>query len=352
MEPGSAAPNKQKQRPPVEQKQAPPAADTGRQRVSIGQSDGSAARAPAVAGMGTGAAARNNLLAITAVIGAGFFLICGDAFLRGASGELPLGQVVAGRSIVACALLAVAAWANGALRWHRGLVSSAMAVRVLGEIGAALFFIAAILRMPFANAAAILQFIPLVTTVAAAALFAERVGWQRWCAGALGLLGVLLVLQPGTSGFTWWSLLAVAAMLCMSIRDLATTRIDRSVPSLLIGTVSAAGVAVGGFALLPLAPWSVPSSEAASLVAAAGAFVAAGFYCMVQAMRLGEVSAVAPFRYGTVLWALLVGIVVWGEVPNLLAVLGIIVVIAPGLAMLARERRLMRARQALARSQP
>jgi drug/metabolite transporter (DMT)-like permease len=200
--------------------------------------------------------------------------------------------------------------------------------------------------MPFANAAAILQFIPLVTTVVAAWLFAERVGWQRWTAGAIGLVGVLLVLQPGTSGFTWWSLLAVAAMLCMSLRDLATTRIDRSVPTLLVGTVSAAGVALGGLALLPFAPWPWPSSEAFLLMLASGVFVAGGFYCMVQAMRLGEISAVAPFRYGTMLWALLVGIVVWGEIPNLLAVVGILIVVAAGLAMFAHERRLMRARLA------
>lgn len=314
--------------------------------MGIGQSDGGAASTPVVAHAGLGTGGRNNLLAIATVISAGFCLICGDAFLRGPSSELPLGQLVFGRSIVACAFLALAAWWQGVLGWHRGLLSVAMGVRILGEIGAALFFIAAILRMPFANAAAILQFIPLVTTMAAAWLFAERVGWQRWCAGAVGLLGVALVLQPGTSGFTWWSLLAVAAMLCMSVRDLATTRIDRSVPSLVVGAVSAAGVAIGSLLMVPLAPWPMPSAQAAGLVAAGGMFVAAGFYCMVQAMRLGEVSAVAPFRYGTVVWALLIGMVVWDEVPNLVAILGIVVVIAPGLAMLVRERRLAQARLA------
>jgi drug/metabolite transporter (DMT)-like permease len=319
--------------------------------VGIGQSDGSAARAPAVvhAGVAPVADAGNNLLAIALVIVAGFCLICGDAFLRGPSRELPLGQLITGRSIVACACLALAAWWQGVLTWHRGLHSVAMAVRTAAEVGAALLFIAAILRMPFANAAAILQFIPLVTTVAAAWLFAERVGWQRWCAGAVGLVGVVLVLQPGTSGFTWWSLLAVGAMLCMSLRDLVTTRIDRGVPTLMIGAVSAAGAAAGGLAMLPLAPWPMPSAEAAGLVAAGGVFVAAGFYCLVQAMRLGEVSAVAPFRYGTVVWALLIGIVVWGEVPNLLAILGIVIVVAPGLAMLARERRLAQLRVAESR---
>lgn len=309
--------------------------------MGSGPSEGSI-RAPAF----THTPPRNNLLAIAAIIGAGFCLICSDACLRVASSELPLGQVVAGRSVVGCALLAFAAWTQAALRWHPAILSPAFGLRVLGEIGAALFFIAAILRMPFANAAAILQFIPLVTTVVAASLFAERVGWQRWLAGAVGLVGVLLVLQPGTTGFTWWSLLAVAAMLCMSLRDLATTRIDRSVPTLLVGTVSAAGVVFGGLALFPFEPWPWPSGEAMLLVVASGVFVAGGFYCMVQAMRLGEVSAVAPFRYGTMLWALLIGIVVWREVPNLVAVAGFLVVVAAGLAMFAHERRLVRARLA------
>jgi drug/metabolite transporter (DMT)-like permease len=313
--------------------------------VASSPSEGSI-RAPAVAHTPP----RNNLLAIAAVIGAGFCLICSDACLRVASSELPLGQVVAGRSVVGCALLAFAAWTQSALHWHPAILSPAFGLRVIGEIGAALFFIAAILRMPFANAAAILQFIPLVTTVVAAWLFAERVGWQRWCAGAVGLVGVLLVLQPGTSGFTWWSLLAVAAMLCMSLRDLATTRLDRGVPTLLVGTVSAAGVAAGGAALMPFAPWSWPSGEAVLLVVASGVFVAGGFYGMVQAMRIGEISAVAPFRYGTMLWALLIGIVVWGEMPNLLAVAGILIVVAAGLAMFAHERRLMQARLAQARA--
>ena len=100
--------------------------------------------------------------------------------------------------------------------------------------------------------------------------------------------------------------------------------------------------------MLPLAPWPMPSAQAAGLVAAGGVFVAAGFYCMVQAMRLGEVSAVAPFRYGTVLWALLIGIVVWDEVPNLLAVLGIVIVDRAG-SRDARARAPAERRRGLAR---
>jgi drug/metabolite transporter (DMT)-like permease len=107
---------------------------------------------------------------------------------------------------------------------------------------------------------------------------------------------------------------------------------------------------LGGLTLLPFARWPWPSGEAALLVVASGVFVAGGFYCMVQAMRLGEISAVAPFRYGTMLWALLIGIVLWGEVPNLVAVAGFLIVVVAGLAMFGHERRVMQARLASLRA--
>lgn len=300
----------------------------------------------AAAGSHTGSprAAPNNLLGIAGVLGAGLFMICSDACLRAAMTELPLGQVIAGRGIVACTILAVAAMFQGSLRWHPALLSVPLLIRVACEIGAALLFVSAIAAMPFANATAILQFIPLVTTVAAARLFSEVVGWQRWAAGAIGLAGVLMIIQPGASGFTWWSLVAVAAMLCMSTRDLATSRMDPRLPTLLVGTVSAAAVTLSGVVQWPLAAWPMPSPIGIALLVAAGVLLAAGFYCLVVGMRSGEVSAVAPFRYGTMIWALAIGILVWDETPNALALSGFVIVVGAGLATFARERRLRAAR--------
>lgn len=290
--------------------------------------------------------AHNNVLGIVAVLGAGFFMISSDACVRQTLGEIPLGEAIMGRGGTACILLSLAGLATGTLKWHPGMLSRPMYLRIVGEIGAALLFISALARMPIANATAILQFIPLVTTVAAAWLFREHVGWQRWLAGLVGLVGVLLILKPGTAGFTWWSLLAVAAMLCMSMRDLATSRVDRGVPTLLIGSVSAGAVSLSGLALLPFAPWVVPSWTSFGLVGLSGLLLAAGFICLVVGMRSAEISAVAPFRYGVIIWAILIGIFAWGEIPDPIAFVGIVIVIGAGLVMLARERRLARRRAA------
>jgi drug/metabolite transporter (DMT)-like permease len=288
--------------------------------------------------------ARNNLLGIAAVIGAGAAMTASDACMRVAVRETGLGAAIMGRGAVTCLLLALLALALKSVWSHPGLTSPAMRIRIAGEVGAGLFFNAALQRMPIANATAVLQFIPLVTTVAAASLFAERVGWQRWLAAFAGLIGVFLILKPGTDSFTWWSLLAVAAMLCMSVRDLATSRIDSTTPTLPIGAISAAFAALSGLAVLPFSPSPGLTSTAAAMIGAAAVLMAAGFICLVVAMRSAEMSALAPFRYTVILWAILIGILAWGEVPDLFAVVGILIVVAAGLATFVRERRLARAR--------
>ena len=298
---------------------------------------------------GHGRRARGNLLGIAAVIGAGMAMMSSDACLRGAVTEAGLGLAIAGRGAVACLVLTLAALALRANWSHPAMRSPAMGVRIAGEVGAGLLFNLALQRMLIADASAILQFIPLVTTVAAAWMFAERVGWQRWLAAMAGLVGVLLILKPGSAGFTWWSLLAVAAMLCMSVRDLATSRIDSTTPTLPIGAVSAAFACLSGILIAGFGGGALPSASAWLMILGASVLMAAGFICLVFAMRNAEISALAPFRYCTIIWAIVLGVVFWGEVPDLAAMLGFVIVVGAGLAMFMRERRLA---QAAARAIP
>lgn len=285
------------------------------------------------------------MLGIAAVIGAGAAMMVADALAKVAVAETALGQIIAARGVVACLILTAAGLLQGQIRWHRGIVSRPVIVRIVAEAGAGISIVGAFGYMPIANATAILQMIPLVTTMAAAVLFAEQVGWRRWMAGIAGFVGVLLILQPGASGFTWWSLLAVTAMLCMSTRDLATSRIDRTVPTLLIGAVSAGAVAIAGAGLATVTGWVPYTPRSIVFLLASGLSLAAGFICLVVGMRNAEMSAVAPFRYFTLLWAILMGYFAWGEVPDALAWSGIGIVVAAGLYAFGRERALARQRQ-------
>lgn len=286
-----------------------------------------------------------NLFGIGAVIGAGAAMMSADALAKVAVAEMALGQTIAGRGLVACLILSAAAFAQGQMRWHKAVLSAPVVVRILAEVGAGISMVGALGFMPIANATAILQFIPLVTTMAAAVLFAEKVGWRRWLAGIAGFVGVLLILQPGATGFTWWSLLAVSAMLCMSTRDLATSRIDRTVPTLLVGALSAGAVAIAGCGLASITGWAPATPRGIAFTVAAGIALSVGFICLVVGMRNAEMSAVAPFRYFTLLWALLMGYFAWGEVPNALAWVGIGIVVAAGLYAFGRERVLVQQRR-------
>jgi drug/metabolite transporter (DMT)-like permease len=272
-------------------------------------------------------------------------MMSADALAKVAVAETTLGQTIAGRGLVACLILTAAGLLQGQIRWHRAVLSPPVLVRILAEVGAGISMVGALGFMPIANATAILQFIPLVTTMAAAVLFAEQVGWRRWLAGIAGFAGVLLILQPGAAGFTWWSLLAVSAMLCMSTRDLATSRIDRTVPTLLVGALSAGAVSIAGCALASITGWAEATPRSIAFTIAAGIALSAGFICLVVGMRNAEMSAVAPFRYFTLLWALLMGYFAWSEVPDTLAWVGIGIVVAAGLYAFGRERALVRQRR-------
>lgn len=286
---------------------------------------------------------RRPLVGIAAMIGAGIGMLSSDAVLKVAGRELPLGEMILGRGTTTCLLLASAAVAAGQVCAPLRLLSLPVAIRIAGEIGAALCFNAALFRMPIANATAVLQFIPLVTVAVAARLFGERVGWQRWLAGLVGLAGVMAILRPGAAGFNWWSLLAVAAMLSMSIRDLATSRIDRTLPTLMIASVTAGMAGLSGSLLAPFEAWVMPTPRAAGLVVGAGVLMSAGFTCLVVAMRNADMSLLAPFRFATIVWAIVLGLFAWGEVPDLLASVGIVMVVGAGLATFWRERRILRA---------
>ena len=117
---------------------------------------------------------QNNLLGIVATLGAGAAMIASDSFARAATHDVPLGAAIAGRGIVAFLILAAAAKASGQLQWHPRMRSLPVLTRIMAEVGAGMFFIGSLQHIPIANAASVLQFIPLVTMLVASVLFAER----------------------------------------------------------------------------------------------------------------------------------------------------------------------------------
>lgn len=266
-----------------------------------------------------------------------------DALIKATGGTVPLFQLLVLRGLLATALIGTLAWSRGAFRPRVSRQDWGwIALRSLSEVGAAYFFITALLNMPLANVTAILQVLPLAVTLGSALIFREAVGWRRISAIAVGFCGMLLIVRPGAEGFSIWSLYALIAVVCVTARDLITRRISRAAPSLLVtfsaslGVLLAAGVASLAISWVPLTP------TLGVLIAASSVFIVGGYYFSVQVMRQGDVSFVAPFRYTGLLWALILGWLVFGEWPEALTLLGAgIIVGASGYTMI-RERRLSR----------
>jgi drug/metabolite transporter (DMT)-like permease len=262
-----------------------------------------------------------------------------DAITKMMASSMNMGQVMLVRGLFATALIALLAWHRGALRNLSQTLHPLMAVRILGEVGGTVTFLIALKHLPLANVSAVLQALPLAVTMGAALVFGERVGWRRWLSIVAGFLGVMIIVKPGFDGFSAYSLLVLACVGCCAVRDLATKRIPVVIPSLLVSTMAASAVAVcGALLVVPMGGWTAMSMNETGLLAAAATLLLVGYQFIIMSMREGELSFIAPFRYTALLWAILLGYLVFGDVPDEAMITGALVVIASGLYMLYRER--------------
>ncbi len=266
-----------------------------------------------------------------------------DTAIKATGGALPLFQLLTIRGAIATALIFVLARHLGALdlripRADLGLV----AARSISEIGAAYFFLSALLHMPLANVTAILQVLPLSVTLGAALLFGEPVGWRRFGAIAVGFAGMLLIVRPGPDGFNVFAGYALAAVVCVTVRDLATRRMSGAVHSLTVTFCASASVLVFSAVVSTGTVWVAMDARLWLLLGASALFIFAGYLFSVAVMRVGDVSVTAPFRYTGLLWALALGWLVFGDWPDPLTLTGAGIVVATGLFTLYRERAVLR----------
>jgi drug/metabolite transporter (DMT)-like permease len=265
-----------------------------------------------------------------------------DALMKQVTQDVPLMQAIVVRGLLSGAMLAALAMATGGLhmalsRADRGPV----ALRTLAEVGATLTFLTALMHLPLANISAILQALPLAVTLAAALFFGDRVGWRRLSAIAVGFAGVLLIVRPGAEGFTVWSLVAVASVLCVVVRDLCTRRLTGVLPTSTVALYTAGAVTAMGAVGMAFGPgWQPVDGAALAALAGAAMLLVVGYTFIIKAMRVGEVSFVAPYRYTSLLWAILLGWLMFGTLPDALTWAGSALIVASGLFTMWREARL------------
>jgi drug/metabolite transporter (DMT)-like permease len=270
---------------------------------------------------------------------AGFSL--NDALIKSVAGDLPLFQAVFLRGLFATALIGALAWSQGAMRFRPGPRDRRMiGQRVFAEIGGTVCFLTALFNMPIANATAILQSVPLAVTLGAALFLGERVGWRRYLAIGVGFAGVLIIVRPGSEGFTVYSLWALATIVFIVLRDLSTRSLTREAPAVFVVLVTSVVMTVMAGVAAVATDWRDFTSAHVLTLAAPGASLLVGYVFGVNSMRVGEIGFTQPFRYTLILWAIVLGILMFDEWPDRWMLIGSAVVVATGLFTFYRERQL------------
>jgi len=280
-----------------------------------------------------------NLRGIGLMVAAMALFALEDMFIKLLAGSLPVGQVLMVLGLGGAVVFAVLARMQGQPILPRALLHPAVMLRNLGELVGTVGFVTALALTPLSSAASILQAMPLVVTMGAALFFGETVGWRRWSAIVVGFIGILIIVRPGLEGFQPASLFAVLAVFGLGARDIATRAVPPDVSSLQMSSWGFGMVVPAGAVMLMLegAPAAVDATRALWL--ALGVVVGAvGYYALILASRGGDVAVITPFRYSRILFAMAIGVVIFGERPDGATLVGAAIVIASGLYTLWRER--------------
>jgi drug/metabolite transporter (DMT)-like permease len=267
------------------------------------------------------------------------YVIC-DTFMKVASRDLPPFEVLFVRGIFAVACCTVLVLALGQGRSIPRGFSTASLLRALFETVSVLCYIVALANMPIADAIAIVQIAPLLFILLLATLGRERIGLGRIALIGAGFVGALLVAQPDASGFSHFALLAFASAFGLAIRDIAGRKVSSAIPALVATLATNIVVLIAsGIGMVTTETMVMPNGTHALYLLASGFFVTLGHYGVFMAYRLGAPGAIAPFFYSFAVWAVLSGVIVFHELPNPLALVGIAAIVASGLGIILIDRR-------------
>jgi drug/metabolite transporter (DMT)-like permease len=295
-----------------------------------------------------------NRRGIVATLTAVVLWTCNDTCGKLASEVFPTGEMMAIRGVfaIAIAVTLVLGTGHGRILWRGAhlFLRPMVLLRALLDAVVVLTFLKALAHMQLADVTAISQATPIIMTLLAAAFGLERIGWRRFLAVLVGFSGVLLVVKPSTEGLSAYATLAVTSAALVALRDLLTRYIDPVIPSAVIALVTAVAGAFTGVLLGMTEEWKPAFVVPSLYLILAGILVTLGNLSIVIAYRDAEVSVVAPFRYFSILTALLLGYLIFASLPDRISTMGILLIIASGVYTMHRER--VRRREAAAAAAP
>jgi drug/metabolite transporter (DMT)-like permease len=283
--------------------------------------------------------ARANRVGILAMVGAMACFIINDTLVKYASQSVPGAQLIFIRSAMASLLVLVVVAATGARAHIRKIGHGWVVVRASLDAIATFLYLVSLFHLPIATATSIYSTLPLLITVLAALVIGERVRSTLWLATAVGFGGVLLIIQPQAGGLDFYAGVCFAATVSVAARDIVTRRVHDSVPSIVVTLSTTLIVTVVAGVLSLIEGWQPMPVRDLAMLAVAATALASAYVLIVRSTRRGDLSAVAPFRYSALLFAVIVGYLVWGDVPNAPGWCGIALLVGSGIYVLRASRR-------------
>jgi drug/metabolite transporter (DMT)-like permease len=282
----------------------------------------------------------NNLRGILLMVVANFLFAIGDMFVKFASGTLIPPQIIFFLGLGAFLTFVPLAIARGEPLFHPQVLTAPVIGRSLAEMVAVYGMITGLALAPLSTVAAILQASPLLVTLLAAMFLGEEVGWRRWLAVILGFVGVLLIVRPGLDGFDANAIYAVIGMIGLSARDFLTRVAPRDLPTSVLASYGVIGLIPLGliWTLLSDGP-ALPAQIAWGPVIGMVVFGTSAYFAITLSVRVAEISVVAPFRYSRLVFAMALGVLVFGERPDAPTLIGAAMILCAGLYALTRERK-------------
>ena len=263
--------------------------------------------------------------------------VAGDTCIKLIGTSLPLGQVIGIIGVVSSVFLFLVCGQQGILKDVPLIFTRTVLLRSLFDTMGSFMFVSALMHMPLANLSAVMQSVPLVVVAVGVIFLGEKAGLSRIAAVIAGFMGVLLIVKPLPQTITIYEFLALGAVIVVAFRDLVTKRIPAHVPLLVIALANAIFISLSGFGVGLLQGFRTVETWQWALLLGAGLFVTISYGFIVATVRLGDLSATAPFRYSEVVFAIIAGILVFGEYPDAIAYMGMALVIAAGLFAAHRE---------------
>lgn len=275
---------------------------------------------------------------------AGLLMVCAmgsfvfnDTIVKIVGTHLPVGELIALRGIMAVAILTAICASQGLLPDLSKIRQKNVLMRSTCDLFATISFVTALVHMPIANLTSVMQAVPLAVALLSMVFLGEEVGWRRMIAIVGGFIGVLLIVKPSVSSFDLYELLALAIVFFVAVRDLLTKTIPARIPVFVVALANAGFVTMGGVVLMLFQGAVWPEPWEVGMLALAACFLSSGYLLMVATLRLGELTATAPFRYSVMLFAIMSGILVFGEFPDWIAILGMALIVVCGLYAAHRE---------------